>query len=302
MALHVIIGAGPIGTSAATHLVDAGHRVRMVTRSGNGPDRPGVERIAADVTDVERLCRTADGAAAIYNCANPAGYHQWAALWPPMAAAMLTAAERTGAGLVTMGNLYGYGPVTVPMTEELPLAARTVKGRIRARMWLDALAAHRAGRVRATEARASDYIGAGAKSLFGDMIAPAIRAGKRVLAPTAFDLAHSVTYTDDAGRLLATLGTDDRSWGRPWHVPTAPPSTMGELARRYARILGLPEPRLATMPVAMLRLGALVNPAARGFLEMRYQFARPFVLDSTAAQETFGLKPTQLDDALSTMR
>lgn len=46
----------------------------------------------------------------IYNCVNPA-YHRWATDWPPIAAALLDAAERADALLVTMGNLYGYGPV-----------------------------------------------------------------------------------------------------------------------------------------------------------------------------------------------
>ena len=80
----------------------------------------------------------------MYNCANPP-YHRWPELWPPLAAAMLAAAERTGAVLVTMSNLYGYGPVDGPMTEDLPLRPTTAKGRVRAAMWHDALAAHQAG-------------------------------------------------------------------------------------------------------------------------------------------------------------
>jgi hypothetical protein len=31
---------------------------------------------------------------------------------------------------------------------------------------------------------------------------------------------------------------------------------------------------------------------------VRYQFERPFVLDSSAAETTFGLAPTPLDDVL----
>ena len=57
-----------------------------------------------------------------------------------------------------MSCLYGYGPVDGPITPETPLAATHPKLRIRADMWRDALAAHDAGRIRATEVRASDYI------------------------------------------------------------------------------------------------------------------------------------------------
>jgi len=300
MSLHVIVGSGEVGTTTARELLAQGHRVRVVTRSGSGLEHPEVERVAADATDAVRLSELATGAAALYNCANPP-YHRWPQEWPPLATALLTAAERTGAGLVTMSNLYGYGPIDGPMTEDLPLSATTVKGRVRAQMWRDAYAAHAAGRIRATEARASDFIGAGARSLFNDMIAPAVLAGKVATAPVNFDVPHSVTFTGDVGRTMAVLGTDERAWGRAWHVPTAPATTMRDLADRLAALAGAPSPRLRRMPGFVLRLGGLLQPTAREFMEMRYQFERPFVLDSSAATATFGLKPTDLDDALRTM-
>jgi nucleoside-diphosphate-sugar epimerase len=300
MALHVIVGAGPVGSATAFELADAGHDVRVITRRGSGPEHPAVQRVAADATDATRLSELTRGAAALYNCANPP-YHRWPQEWPPLAAALLTTAERTGAVLVTMSNLYGYGPVDVALTEELPLAATTVKGRVRAAMWRDAVAAHRAGRIRATEARASDFVGVGARSLVNDMVAPRVLAGKPALVPANLDVPHSVTYTGDVARTLAVLGTDERAWGRAWHVPSPPPTTLRELAERLAALAGAPRPRLRRMPGLVLRVGGLFSPVAREFVEMRYQFERPFVLDSTAATTTFGLKPTDLDDALRTM-
>lgn len=300
MALHVVVGAGPVGTATAQELVGVGHDVRIVTRHGSGPDHPAVQRVAADATDAAGLTELARGAAALYNCANPP-YHRWPQEWPPLAGALLTAAERTGAVLVTMSNLYGYGPVDGPMTEELPLAATTVKGRVRAGMWRDALTAHQAGRIRATEARASDFVGAGARSLVNDMVAPRVLAGKPALVPANLDVPHSVTYTGDVARTLAVLGTDERAWGRAWHVPSPPATTLRELAQRLATLAGVPRPRLRRMPAIVLRSGALFSPVAREFLEMRYQFERPFLLDSSAATAAFALQPTTLDDVLRTM-
>ncbi len=298
MARHVIVGAGPVGTATAQHLVKLGHDVQVITRSGAGPD--GVERIVADAVDADFLAKFASGAHTLYNCANPP-YHRWPQLWPPLASAMLTAAERSGAILVTMSNLYGYGPVAGPMTEELPLATTTVKGRIRAAMWRDALAAHEAGRVRVTEARASDYIGPGAKSLFTTMVLPRVRMGKPAFVPANLDVPHSMTFTEDVGATLAALGTDERSLGRAWHVPTATPLTLRELAMRYAALVGAPAPRLRPIPEPLLWLGGLFDAEAREFREVRYQFEQPWILDSSAAQQTFGLRPTPLDAALRTM-
>ncbi len=300
MATHVIVGAGPIGSATARLLADNGHEVRVVTRSGAGPEHERIQRVSADASDVARLADLSAGAAVLYNCANPP-YHRWRTDWPPLASALLRAAEKSGTVLVTMSNLYGYGEVTGPIREDLPLTATTAKGRVRAQMWHDALAAHDEGRVRATEARASDFIGAGASSLFNDMVAPAVRSGRRALVPANFDVPHSVTYTGDVARTLVALGSDERAWGRPWHVPTAPALTLRELATRLAKLAGAPEPRLRTMSPFVLRLGGIFSPTARAFIEMRYQFDRPFVLDSSAAEETFGLAPTSLDDALRTM-
>ncbi len=36
--LHVVVGAGPVGSAVAEILAERGHRVRVVTRSGSGPE------------------------------------------------------------------------------------------------------------------------------------------------------------------------------------------------------------------------------------------------------------------------
>lgn len=298
MALHLIVGAGPVGSATARLLADRGERVRLVTRRGGGPAHPGVERIAADATDAGRLAELATGAAALYNCANPA-YHRWTTDWPPLAGAMLAAAERSGAVLATVGNLYGYGPVDAPMTESTPLRPNSVKGQVRVRMWTDALAAHRAGRVRVTEVRGSDYLGAGAQSMMTMLVLPRVAAGKRALVPADLDAPHSWTYVGDVARTLVAVAGDERGWGRPWHVPSPPAVSIRELAARAAALAGAPAPRLARMPGPVFRLGGLFDPTAKEMREMAYQFDRPFLLDATATTATFGIDPTPLDDALA---
>src|ERR1700722_10404682 len=157
MSEHVIVGAGPVGSATALLLAERGEHVRVVSRRGTGPEHHAIERVAADATDAERLTRLASGAAALYNCASPQ-YHRWFTDWPPLAAALLTAAERSGAVLTSMSNLNSYGQVDGPITQKSPMAATHPKLRLRGEMWQDALAAHEAGRIRATEERASDFL------------------------------------------------------------------------------------------------------------------------------------------------
>jgi nucleoside-diphosphate-sugar epimerase len=292
MSLHVIVGAGPVGTATARLLAERGERVRLVTRSGSGPEHPAIERVAADAADAERLTDLTQGAAALYNCANPA-YHRWPVDWPPLAAALLTAAERTGAVLATVGNLYGYGPVQGPMTEETPLASTGTKGRIRSQMWADALAAHRAGRARVTEVRGSDYVGVGGTSL-AMMVLPRVLAGRRVFLPVDWDAPHTWTYIPDVARTLVAAAAQEPAWGRAWHVPSAPAVPMRELAARAAALAGAPAPKLTRMPYPVLWLAGVANPFARELRETAYQFDRPFLMESTDATSTLVMYPSMM--------
>ena len=294
---HLVVGAGAIGSAVARQLATAGTAVRIVSRSGSGPDRSLVQRVSADAADARRLSELATGASVIYNCVNPP-YHRWATDWPPVANALITAAESSGAVLVTCSNLYGYGPVTGPMTESTPLAATGSKARVRIQMWQDALAAHQAGRIRASEARGSDYIGPLAESHLGERTLPKMLAGKTVQVLGDLDATHTWTYTEDMAATLIAIGADERAWGRAWHVPSALTCSQREAHTRMAAMVGAPTPKLSSVSPLILRALGLVNPVMRELPEVAYQTSRPYVLDSSAAQRELGLVPTPADDVL----
>lgn len=295
MSLHVIVGAGPVGRTTAKLLAESGERVRIVSRRGAGPEHPSIERVAADASDGDRLSALAEGAVALYNCANPL-YHRWLSDWPPIASSLLTAAQRSSAVLATVSNLYGYGKVEGPITETTPLAAAHPKLRLRADMWRDALAAHEAGRIRATEVRASDYIEE--NSLFSEAVAKPMLEGKKAHVPSALDMPHSWTSISDVAKTLITVAQDERAFGRAWLVPTNPPLTLRDIANRFARVRGLSEPKLSAVPYPVLWAMGLFSPTMRELRATNYQFTRPFVLDSSATERTFHLAPVDLDDAL----
>src|SRR5215472_5392522 len=304
--LHVVVGAGPIGSGIARALADRGDRVRIVTRSGSGP--AAAERVAADAADAARMAELTAGSTVIYNCANPP-YHRWPQLWPPIAASLLGAAEQNGAVLVTVANLYAYGPAhqslgasgydaAHPMTEATPVAATGRKGTVRARMWRDALAAHQAGRVRAVEVRASDYVGAGAESVLGDRVVPRILRGQAVLVLGRADRPHTWTFTGDVVALAVVAGGDPVAWGRAWHVPSAPPRTQRQAIDDLARAAGVPPVPVRAIPRALIRVAGLASPLMRELTETDYQFREDFVLDSSAATQAFGVTATPWDQVL----
>jgi nucleoside-diphosphate-sugar epimerase len=290
--MQVVVGSGSVGTAVALRLADAGEDVRVVTRSGSGPVHPLIDRVKADAGDATAVGRIAKGAQVIYNCANPA-YYEWPTAWPPIANALLRAAADNDAVLAITGNLYAYGPVDRPMTEDLPLATRTVKGRVRAKMWQDALASG----VRAIEVRSSDWIGP--KYSMIERALPAMRQNKTVWLPAPADVPHTYTYTADAARTLVTLATQERAWGHAWHTPSVAPMTARQLLGRVAEVAGLPAPQLRAYPKAAIRMAGLFDKFAKEFVEVRYQHDRPFIMDSSRVTAEFGLTATPLNEAIS---
>ena len=297
---HLVVGAGEVGTAVATVLAEAGVDVVLASRSGRGPTDARIRLASVDASSAEALLSTVPDAVVIYNCVNPE-YHRWATDWPPVAAAFLAYAERTGAVLATVSNLYGYGPVDVPMTEDLPLAATGAKAQVRIRMWQDAKAANDAGRIRATEVRGSDYLCPGPHSMLGDRVVPRILAGKGVQLLGDIDQPHTWTAPVDVARTLVTVAADERGWGRAWHVPSNATRTQRQAVDDLAGAAGVPTVKVSTVPTALLRLAGLFQPALRELKETEYQRERPYQLDDTAARQAFGLEPTPWQELLAGM-
>ncbi len=291
---HVVIGAGPVGSGIALLLAERGTPVIIITRSATGPDHPLVTKLKADANDVEALKLAATGADAIYNCVNPP-YHQWDTAWPPLHAAMMNAAESTGAVLVMMDNLYCFGPgSTMPMREGDAMNTKGTKGAVRARMAKELLDAHASGRLRGTLARASDFYGPGViGASLGERAWLKILAGKKAQILGAPDQPHSISYMPDVVRTMVTIATDERAWGKAWHVPNAAPSTQRQTVQAFADAAGATS-GVSAVPKIAIKVMGLFNPMMKALQETWYQFSEPWITDSTLTEQTFGLAATSL--------
>jgi nucleoside-diphosphate-sugar epimerase len=293
---YVIVGAGPVGRHTAEMLRDRGDQVRLVTRSGH-VQLQGIDTVAADASNPDVLTRLSEGAAALVNCANPADYTTWEDVWPPLAESLLTAAERTGATLVTASCLYPYGPTDGPMVAGQPDAATDHKARLRAGMWAEAKSRHEAGRLRAVEVRGADYVGAGvgANGHITRHLATATK-GKAAWVIGKPDLPHSWTDVADMARTLVAVADRPEAWGQVWHAPTGAPRSQREALTEVLAAGGHDPVAVRSIPRPVLRGLALVNPLMREIAELAYMWERPYVLDSSRTQEELGLEPTPWDE------
>ncbi|MEM9715332.1 MAG: NAD-dependent epimerase/dehydratase family protein [Pseudomonadota bacterium] len=291
----IVLGAGPLGRAIANQLASDGQTVVVVTRDGRDIG-PGIDTRAADLSSVADTIAACESATAIYFCAAPP-YHKWQSDFPALQHAAIEAAAATGAVLVAVENLYGYGRAG-HLTEELPLTASTRKGAVRADMSKGLLETHASGRAKCVAGRATDFFGPGVNvSALGDRFWPAILSGKPIDWVGDPDVEHSFAFLPDLAKAYIALATTPDMWGSAWHLPALPPITVRELC---VKIVGDdPTPKIRTTPSWILRLVGMFQPAAGELIEMRYMFDHGFIIDhSRFDAHGLGVETRSWDDAI----
>ncbi|MFE9403291.1 NAD-dependent epimerase/dehydratase family protein [Streptomyces sp. NPDC006530] len=295
--LHVVLGSGPAGTALATELAHRGHPVRLVDRSASGPEIAGVERLKGDVSTPEGAAAAIHGAGVVHHCVNVA-YQLQLDVMPRIQRAVLGAVEEAGARLVVLDTLYPYGHTHGEvMTEDTPWRATTLKGRMRARLDENYLAAHREGRASVVLGRSADFVGPGVlNSTLGAAVFPGALTGDEVLTMGDIDLPHSYTDIRAVAAGLATLGENPRGDGRVWHLPTASALSTRE-------VLGMIEDRVGR-PLKIVTLdeprpfGPFDQVFMDAYAEMFYQHTEPQIMHSGAFEAAFGAAPVPMGDTL----
>ena len=295
---HLVTGAGPVGSSIALQLAERGVPVRLVSRSGRGPDGPGIERIAADVSDPAALERLTADVGVIHHCIHGSRYaaETWRRELPSAEQLVMDAAGRVGAVVVFPESLYAYGRVSGPMTEATAHAATVGKLAVR----VELLAARAAHPTPTVSVAASDFYGPRVLTAHaGDRLVPRVLAGRPVTMVGRLDQPHSFTYVPDLAAAMITAAAREDLWNSVLHAPTAPPVTQRELVDLTAAAAGVSVPRISALPVWTLRAAGIFSTAARELAETGYMFTDPFVMDSRRSQQLLGLQPTPLTEGLS---
>ena len=293
----VVTGAGPVGSTIALQLAESGHHVRLLTRSGSGPDHPRIERRRVDVSRPDQLGEAFAGAVAVHHCIHGSRYdaRTWRAELPVAERHVLEAAGRVGAVVVFPESLYSYGPVDGPMTEDLPRAATTGKLGVRT----DLLAQRAASATATVSVAASDFYGPRVRNAHaGERMVPTVLAGRTMRVVGSLDQPHSFTYVPDLAAAMVRAAATPELWGSFLHAPTAPPVTQRQLVERLAAAAGVPVPRLSTIPIGAMRAIGVLHRGTRELAETGYMVTRPFVLDSSRSEERLGLSATPLETGL----
>lgn len=297
-AVHVVTGAGPVGSTIAQQLAEAGQHVLVLTRSGSGPTHPLVERRVVDVARPGALDSALDGAVAVHHCIHASRYdaRTWRAELPAAERLVLDAAGRAGAVVVFPESLYSYGPVDGPITETTPRTAATGKPGVRTEL----LAQRDASATATVSVAASDFYGPLARTAhLGERLVPTVLAGRTVRPVGDPDQPHSFTYVPDlAAAMIIAAGRPDL-WNTFLHAPTAAPVTQRQAIAAVAAAAGVAVPKVAPVPSWVFSTLGVVSAPMREVAEMMYMFTAPFVVDSTASEHRLGLSPTPFAEGIA---
>lgn len=298
--LQVIFGTGPLGQSVMRALREAGYsHIRMINRSGKQGDIPAdVEVVGSDAYDADKVAQVTEGAAVVYQCAQPA-YTKWPEQFPPLQQAIIAGTARNSAKLVIGDNLYMYGDTDgQPIHEGLPYKPHGPKTRTRAQMAKAALQAHEQGLLPVALVRGSDFYGEGVEgAMLGERSIGFAVEGKTAQFFGSVDQPHTQTYIGDFGKAMVLVGQHDDAMGEVWHVPNAPAMTAREVMQIVEEELGR-EVTVSVMPRLMFEVISRLHPMVREIREMRYEFEKPYLVDSSKFIKVFGDIHTPLREGI----
>ncbi|OJW13934.1 MAG: hypothetical protein BGO48_03450 [Mucilaginibacter sp. 44-25] len=298
--MHTILGAGgPVANALTDELIKNNKTVRLVSRRPVDIKNENVSWQKADLLDLEQVRQAAMGSGVIYLCAGLVyDIDIWRQQWPVIMRNVIEVTKANNARLIFFDNIYMYGLVNGPITEETPYKPNSKKGEIRAgvaNMLMDEV---KAGNIKATIARAPDFYGTSSTNAFFDMMVMA-KYAKKQSAQWLGDpnKLHNFIYIPDAGRAMYLLGQSPESDNQVWHLPTAPAITGHRFLEIAARTYGV-KPKFMRVGKLMLKLMGLFVKVIAGTVEMYYQYDHDYNFNSDKFERAFNFKPTSYEEGI----
>ena len=298
--MMTILGAGgPISNELSVRLAAANLPYRLVGRNPS-PRTGATEVVAADLTKIDQTLKAIAGSDIVFLLAGLKYDRKiWAEQWPCIMGNTVEACKRSGARLVFFDNVYMYGRVTGPMTEQTPYHPASRKGVIRSGIADSLIDEWKSRSLTAIIARAADFYGPGAEhGIPNTLVFDPLSKGKPAMCLAADNLPHSYTYTPDAADALVKLAQTDSAWNQTWHLPTTPnPPTGREFIEAAAQAMGV-EPKYRILGSAVLGIAGLFKTEIREVREMLYQNNAPYLFDSSKYARAFGFAGTPYADGI----
>jgi len=297
--MHTILGAGGAVANALTReLTNYNETIRLVSRkeiraTGNATWQK------ADLLNQQEISAAVKGSDVVYLTAGLV-YNKaiWQQQWPVIMQNVINAVKDAGARLIFFDNIYMYGLVNGPITEETPYKPVSIKGEIRAGIAEKLMSEVKAGSINATIARGADFYGTENLMSFLDlMVIDKYAKGQGAQWIGDAGKLHNFSFIPDMGKAMYLLGQTPESANQVWHMPTAKPLTGKQFIEMTAKIYGV-SPKYFTIKKFMMQLYGLFDKTIQEMVEMYYQYDHDYNFNSDKFEKAFNFKPTTYGDGI----
>jgi len=265
----VLSAAGSLGRAVLDSLASGPSRIRGVVFDPSLVERSypaAIEIVSANPQNASSLAETFRGATVVYDCFEPR-FSNWKHAIKEVTCNALSAPIEAGASLVFASHLL------VSEVDNVALES-------------DLLNAHDSNLTKTAVARMPQIYGPRVVNVLWEHIFECAIRGKKAHWLGDLDVPRNLLYVDDAARMMTLIGRSPGAYGRRWNLSGPEPITGRRIMELAYRAAGR-EPRIGSWGRGIMMTGRLLGSDAKEFLELPYDYYKPFILDGSEFAEAF---------------
>lgn len=292
MKTALVIGAsGGMGYALVNELVRrqikvrafARHKEKLVTLFHHTKN---VEIIGGDIFNEQDISQASNGVDVIFHAIS-FPYQDWEKLHIPCLEMVIKIAEKQGARIALVDNIYAYGKQSLRVvTEETMKRPHTKKGIIRLSMENKLKESH----VPSVIVHFPDLYGPNAENTILYETLKNVVQGKKANFVGNMKVKREFLYTVDGAKAMVELALRDDTYNQNWNVPATHTISGVQLVEILSELTGYKK-GIRTVSKGMLQLIGIFSPPMKEVVEMFYLTEEPVILSGEKYEKEIGPLP-----------
>ncbi|KOP72377.1 NADH-ubiquinone oxidoreductase [Lysinibacillus sp. FJAT-14745] len=288
----LVIGAsGGMGYALVNELVSRNIQVKAFARNEKKlvalfRHHKNVDIISGDVFNEQDMMRASNGVNVIFHAIS-FPYLEWEKLHMRCLDMVINIAERRGAKIALVDNIYAYGRQSInPVKEQARKEPQTKKGHIRLTMENKL----KNSKVPSLIVHFPDLYGPNAENTILYETLKNVAQDKKANFVGNMQVKREFLYTVDGAMAMVELALRDDTYNQNWNVPAVHPITGEELVGVLREITGYKK-GVRTVSKGMIRLIGLFSPSMKEVVEILYLTEEPVILSGEKFEKEIGALP-----------
>ncbi|MGE7687863.1 SDR family NAD(P)-dependent oxidoreductase [Lysinibacillus sp. NPDC097214] len=289
----LVIGAsGGMGYALVNELVSRNIQVKAFARNEKKlvalfRQHKNVEIISGDVFNEQDIMRASNGVDIIFHAIS-FPYQDWEKLHLRCLDMVINIAERRGAKIALVDNIYAYGRQSInPVIEQARKEPQTKKGKIRLTMENKL----KNSKVPSLIVHFPDLYGPNAENTILYETLKSVAQDKKANFVGNMQVKREFLYTVDGAMAMVELALRDDTYNQNWNVPAVHPIAGEELVKILRDITGYKK-GIRTVSKGMIRLIGIFAPSMKEVVEILYLTEEPVILSGEKFEKDIGALPS----------